>query len=425
MRKVLIVDDSRTMTSILAELIGLKTSLSPVSAGSFAEAREILQNSRDFVAAVVDYNLPDAPDGECINYISEVGIPVIVLTGKYDKQTRDKVIAGRVVDYIVKRHGGNLGYAVKLVHRLQMNPGINILVVDDSQAYLSYLQALLENHRYQVTTATSGEEALQILDKNPEIKLLITDFQMPGMNGMQLISKIRETRDMDSLIIIGLSAVGDGQLSAELLKSGANDFLAKPFPEEEFYCRVSQNIELIEHIERLRDISIRDPLTGLHNRRYLYSAGDALYQNAARGAIGLTAAMIDIDFFKKVNDVYGHQAGDKVICAVADTLSNSVRKSDVVVRYGGEEFCVLLSNMDPANVGKFFDSIRESVNAVPVDFEGQAINVSVSIGVSTLLGENLEAMLEQADQNLYLAKSSGRNCVMIDETQKQNSAAAM
>jgi diguanylate cyclase (GGDEF)-like protein len=155
-----------------------------------------------------------------------------------------------------------------------------------------------------------------------------------------------------------------------------------------------------------------DYLTGLANRRFLIDIGNKLIANSKRTAMPIAVAMIDIDFFKKVNDNYGHDIGDEVLKKIAYFLKMHVRDSDCAARFGGEEFCIIATNISSNDVKLFFEGIREGVSRLSVKTDGVEIKVTVSIGVSLSIGHDIDEMIKAADEKLYQAKEEGRNRVV-------------
>ena len=182
---------------------------------------------------------------------------------------------------------------------------------------------------------------------------------------------------------------------------------------EEFYCRVTQNTNMVGYVRQIRDSAIRDFLTGVYNRRYLFEVAATLYGNARRGNIQMAALLLDADHFKAVNDTYGHTAGDVVLQAIAACISRELRMSDIVARYGGEEFVCLAILKDASDVAIVCERVRRAVAALEVVYEGQHIPVTVSIGATTQLGECFEDMLRLADNGVYQAKDAGRNRFVV------------
>jgi diguanylate cyclase (GGDEF)-like protein len=246
------------------------------------------------------------------------------------------------------------------------------------------------------------------------VSLVLTDYNMPNMDGFELTKQIRSRYRRDEMSIIGLSDQANSFLSAQFIKYGASDFINKPFLNEEFYCRVSQAIETIEHVNQIKDLSNKDFLTGLYNRRYFFETGSTLFANAQRQHINLSIALLDIDFFKKINDTYGHDAGDVVLQHLSAIMQKRFRKTDIVARLGGEEFCILLVNDHCEESFTIFDNLRKTIAESEAVVNGIHIRFTVSIGVCTRLANSLEEMIKQADLLLYQAKEGGRNRVKSD-----------
>jgi diguanylate cyclase (GGDEF)-like protein len=247
-----------------------------------------------------------------------------------------------------------------------------------------------------------------------DIRLVITDFNMPIMDGFELTKKIRNLYNKQEIAIIGMSAYGNNLLSARFLKIGGSDFINKPFLEEEFFCRVNQNMELLEYIRDLRFVATRDFLTGLFNRRHFFDVGEKLFSRAYRSEKPIAVALIDIDFFKQVNDSHGHNIGDVVLVKIAELLTSSLRASDLVARFGGEEFGFLLPNVSADDAFSIFEKLRDSIAKTPIQLpDSTTLKITVSIGVCTTPEENLETALIKADKLLYQAKKSGRNRVIL------------
>jgi diguanylate cyclase (GGDEF)-like protein len=265
-----------------------------------------------------------------------------------------------------------------------------------------------------VLEAKNGQDALEQLKRHPDVKLVITDYNMPEMDGFELISAIRREYSRDRMAIIGISAHGTGLLSAKFLKKGAGDFIVKPFMKEELQSRINQNVEMLEYIEEVKIASIVDHLTGLYNRRHFFQVGETLFENAKRSNFTMTVAAIDIDYFKKVNDTYGHYAGDMVLKHMGKLFAENLRTADILARVGGEEFCVITTNMDRRKAEVLFERLRRLVVKQKIHTGKEDITVSISVGVTTQLGDTLEATMNQADKLLYQAKETGRNRVVID-----------
>jgi len=411
-RQLLLVEDSKSLGLMVKNKIETRLALSVSLAKSFAEAKTLIADpDNHFFLAILDLTLPDASGNEVVDYVLGHNIPPIVFAGRFSQKLRDALWKKTIVDYVLKESPQSIDYLLGLVRRIANNSGVKALVVDDSRSSRLELSNLLTIHHFCVYEAANGTEALPILEQHPDIKLLITDNDMPEMTGLQLTKEIRRSHAKEEIAIIGLSGSDDKAISTQFIKNGANDFLSKPFSHEEFYCRVNQNMDLLEYIQQIKDSSNRDYLTGLYNRRYFFEMGKKLLASANRGHLAVAIALLDIDFFKKVNDTYGHDAGDLVLKSLGATLQRRFRETDIVCRYGGEEICILVVNMAEESVFDVFDSVRENIARAPIDLGGEKIQITVSIGVCVEAKESLEDMITIADEMLYAAKEDGRNQV--------------
>ena len=413
MPRILLVEDSRFFGSLVKKEIEVALGFEVVWAQTYGDAENQLnQYQGDFFVALLDLNLPDASMGKIVDLVVPQGIPTIVFTGEISDEVRDHIWSKRVADYVLKQGKQDVAYVLSVIRRLHRNTKTKILVVDDSSVSRMQILKLLKIHCFELLEAGDGKAALAILDENPDIRLVITDYFMPAMDGFELTKTIRQTRPREELAIIGISAQGNPLLSAKFIKNGANDFITKPFISEEFYCRVTQNIEIIEHIETIRNMSHIDFLTGLFNRRYFYQTGGKLFANAMRGQFPMALGMFDIDDFKRVNDKYGHEAGDQVLKQISQVLKECFRESDIVARFGGEEFCVLIANVPKDMAGIPFEKARARIEAMPIMLGKKEIQVTVSVGVCDRMLYSLDEMAAEADRLLYKAKNGGKNQVV-------------
>lgn len=416
MKKFLVVEDSPIVVKIIKHIAKLDPSLSFDIAMSFKEAKELLKNNgkEKYLAAVVDLNLPDAPDREVVDYTLSLKIPTIVLTGSYDEHKRDQMLEKPIVDYVVKESRFSYEYVLKLIHRLHKNQHIKVLVADDSKTSRKIVTAMLQPHLYQVIEAEDGQQALDIIQKDPSIKLLITDYNMPIMNGFDLVKNIRREVDKNSLVIIGLSTQGSGGLSAKFIKNGANDFLSKPFSHEEFHCRIIHNIETMEHVETIQHAAYHDYLTDLYNRRYFYEKADEALALSHKNNRPTCLALIDIDYFKKINDAYGHDAGDHTLKEVATLLQQAFGRF-IFARMGGEEFCVLLPGLDINKATTLLENFRELIEDHIVMLDNTSVTITISAGIASDRNNTLDELMNEADRQLYNAKEAGRNQICFGD----------
>jgi len=213
--------------------------------------------------------------------------------------------------------------------------------------------------------------------------------------------------------VIGISGNTDPSLIPRFLKNGANDFLRKPFSREEFFCRVSQNVDQLALIGTLQDLATRDFLTGLPNRRCFLEQSQRQLPQLHLDGEQVAVAMIDIDHFKHINDTHGHEAGDDALRAVAAAVAQHARQDDLIARFGGEEFCLLVPGMDEEQAVHYFDELRQRIAALEVDLGHTTLRMTGSIGLCCLRPQrdSLHRLISEADRQLYLAKAGGRNRV--------------
>lgn len=413
MRNILVVEDSPLVLKILEQMFRQQADLQPLFCATMAEAQVLLETSASlFFAAIIDLNLPDAPNGEIVDLVLAHKLPCIVLTGSYDEQRREDMLLKGVVDYVLKESQHSYEYAFRLLHRLERNRSVKILVTDDSPPTRHLIRNVLSSHLYQISEAVDGEQALQILKQQPDIDLLIVDHTMPGMSGFELTKLLRQQLKRHDLCILGLSADSKGSLSAQFIKQGADDFLRKPFYPEELTCRVMSILERRELLNAMQRAAQIDSLTNLYNRRAFYAQGLQLLQAARRSKRPVSVAMLDLDLFKRINDSYGHASGDAALIGFAGLLQQAFGQT-LIGRLGGEEFA-LLSPLPAEQLSAQLDQLRQRCAAV--HYASGAPPLSFSAGISQSHTDDLETLLHQADLRLYQAKTQGRGrcCVVLD-----------
>ncbi|MBA3513943.1 MAG: diguanylate cyclase [Pyrinomonadaceae bacterium] len=302
-----------------------------------------------------------------------------------------------------------------------------ILVADDEPSYLGLIKLCLERSGYLVVTAEDGFEAI-VKARSVLPALVILDVMMPGMSGLEACRIIKEDKATHDIPIIFLSARSEIDLKVYALGQGSNDYISKPFTPKELLARVHVALRLKRERDDLHKIAeeanayaksernkaVTDPLTGLLNRYGLQVIlGNQLAQ-ARRYGKPVSCLMIDVDKFKVVNDTYGHPSGDAALRQVAGILKEAVRGSDVVFRYGGEEFMVLLPDTMLEGAVGLAEKIRMLTASHPFG-EGQRIFfLTLSVGAAVLReGESGSDMIMRADAALYRAKALGRNRVDI------------
>ncbi|WP_457603385.1 diguanylate cyclase [Nitratifractor sp.] len=284
-------------------------------------------------------------------------------------------------------------------------------MVDDEVVNLDILVELL--HRFDVIDVTSGEEALEVLAKE-KIDLILLDILMPGMDGYEVCRTVKADKSLRHIPVIFITSKNDDLSIEHAYEIGASDYITKPFRHRELLARVGNALRIQELQEELRLLASIDPMTRLYNRRYFTTMADKILKLARREQNPLSLAILDIDRFKQINDTYGHLAGDRVITALSEKLMGRYRESDLLCRFGGEEFVILMPNTELDVATLLAERTRKEIEKLQVPYNGKTITMTVSIGVSQVDLENeetLDPVLKRADDALYTAKKEGRNQV--------------
>ncbi len=412
--KILIVEDNKALSKLIAKKMETHLHFDVDVAHSLAEAKAFIKKEDNYFIALLDLNLPDAPDGEVVDFMIGKKVPSIVLTGSIDTETRDKILKKDVIDYVYKGNMDDVNYIFTLIERLHKNRDIKVLVVDDSMVTRAQIKGFLKQQMFKVMVAAHGEEALVFLEDNPDIKLVLTDFNMPVIDGIELTKEIRKLQTKNELSIIAMTSSTAEHISAKFLKIGANDFIHKPFTKEEIACRINNSLDSLEYIAKIKDMAHNDFLTGLSNRHSFFEEMNQYYKMAKEKSESFALAMVDVDNFKNINDSLGHDVGDMVLVALAKVLKNNLKGSDIVARFGGEEFCIVLKNIEQKKALEYFIKLKGSIAAMAIRTkETKAFNVTVSIGVAFNDASSLDEILKQADMALYQAKKNGKNRVEV------------
>jgi diguanylate cyclase (GGDEF)-like protein len=293
----------------------------------------------------------------------------------------------------------------QLTHSGQYEP-YKVLIVDDSRAQATYTERSLNSAGILTQTLTDPARAMCALAEfQPD--LIILDMYMPGCSGPELAKVIRHNDRYVSVPIIYLSAEDDLDKQLDAMGEGGDDFLTKPIKPRHLIATVRQRAA---RARSLHARMVRDSLTGLYNHTHILQLLDDARARALRTEQPLSFAMLDIDFFKKVNDTYGHPVGDRVIKSLAMFLKQRLRKSDYIGRYGGEEFAVVLPDTDAATAQQVLEDIRQRFAEILHPAQPQDLSCTFSCGIAELHGnEDGRTLSKNADQALYSAKHAGRN----------------
>ncbi len=415
MSEVLVVDNSKWFTSLVAEKIESGLNFPVKTAQTYNQAIDLIDSeTSDFFVSLLGLYHEDAEMGAIVDFAISRSIPVIVYTGKFNDALRETILSRKVIDYVIKEDKHSLDYIVSLIRRIKRNETIKVLVVDDSTTARNHISGLLDVHRFRVFKAEDGASAERILADHTDIKLIITDYNMPNMDGFKLIRNVRKQYTKENLAIIGVSGDSNSKLSARFIKNGANDFLTKPFLAEEFYCRITQNIEMIERMHEIREMTNKDELTGLSSRKYFLENGDRFMKDMRERNQPLFVSIIGIDDMRMINDEFGFDAGDQALLNTARIIRQNFPNSVLVSRIGGDEFGVVSLLKENENLKERLETIRGKIEAAELIVSGKKVAYTASIGVCARTADTFGHMVVRAEKMMLAAKDDGRNKVVMD-----------
>jgi len=286
-----------------------------------------------------------------------------------------------------------------------------VLIVDDAPSNVMVLAACLKD-KYHIKVASSGEQCLDVIISGAGVDLILLDIEMPGMNGYEVCEKLKSDSTTSFIPIIFVTGKDDDEDQEKGLGMGAVDYIIKPIRSAIVAARVDTHITLKQQRDKLEQLAMRDQLTDLYNRHYLLETADHKVARSLRHGTPLSLLMIDIDLFKSINDTRGHSVGDRVLQEISALLQKRNRTEDIVSRYGGEEFVILMDQCDIRMAEIEAHKLLQDIEGCkPCD-----LVVTASIGVAQLYAENdsFDGLLKRADTAVYLAKEQGRNRVITD-----------
>lgn len=437
-KTILVVDDSSTIRKIIQrELSKVDYEVMPAKNGQ--EALNML-NWMDPLPDLItlDIDMPQMNGFEVCSRIREseesddkrkqdIGkIPIIFVSANDTLENREKGYELGVIDFIGKPFSpGRMIEAIENVLNSQEQfTNMNALIVEDSPFIRRVIDNILKRHGVQNFLVSNGEDALEVIkEQNFDLDIIITDYIMPGMSGEELCRTLRSLDKLEQVPIFFISSIANKEEVLGFFKAGASDYLPKPFIEEEFSARVVTHLRNRKYIKELEQLNYKlkynsehDELTSLYNRRFFQRKLSSCFSQYKQSKGELSCMLIDLDYFKQVNDNYGHMFGDLVLTQFAEILTKHERSLDTSARFGGEEFVILLEDTDLEECLEIAQKLHKNAEGHIYKDGDVELQVTASIGISSLKSHqptNSDKLISMADEALYQAKENGRNQVAI------------
>ncbi len=418
MNTVLHVDNSSLYKKLLKEKF-TEFGWRYISAGGMSEALALLEKS-EVNLMITALELEDGSGEDLVRRINtgtHREVPVVIITSNESVEIRKKLFSLGAIDFIPKNITEEQlrRYIEKLIKRDVLSDrmkDLKIAVLDDSELDLKYMKSILGFHGLENIDYYKNPEDL--LGSGTRYDIYFVDVVMPKLSGDQVVYRLRS--EHRSSVIIAISGIDHFKTISGILLSGADDYILKPFNESVFMARLKTSVrtfllirDVEEKNETLNRMIITDRLTGLYNHQYLYEQAENEVKKAGRYGRKLSLAMFDIDDFKKINDTHGHQVGDAVLVKIAQAIKKTVREIDIVGRYGGEEFLIILPETGLDSAYSLAERIRAGIEKLNHGLDGRVITISG--GVAELGKENSYELVGKADGLLYRAKKAGKNRV--------------
>jgi len=412
MERILIVEDNKSLASLMSKKITTGTEFQVDIAYNMQESKLFTRANKYFLA-ILDVNLPDAQNGEIVDFMLSIEQPSIVLTSNTDKSLRKELLSKNIIDYVNKGGVEDILYVISTINRLSKNRKHKVMVVDDSMMFRKQITQMLRNLFFHVYVCAHGEEAINTLEEHPDIKVVLTDYNMPVMDGLELTREIRKKYSRNDLSIFMLSSKNNEDDIALFLKRGANDFIKKPFNKEEFSCRLNNSIEALENVQTLTNHAKRDFLTGVYSKQYFLEYANEYFETANHDGKSFALVVLGIDQLNDIIQKHGSTYGEKAIVVFSEILTSSTEYRDVVSHFGEGVFVVLIQDIIEDNISEILERIRLKVKGCFVDLDGENfMDLTTSIGYSITHDNTLEDMIDAADMMQYNALNAGGNRVV-------------
>lgn len=374
-------------------------------------------NDQVFSLILLDVVMPDVTELEVFEFAKncvEKGVRVICMSGRDDLETRLMAVRAGIDDYALKPINVNI-----LVHKIKQTCALDIVrpykivLLDDQKTIGEYFKNIGEQKGFELLTFDDAKDFINNLDVSiPDLFLL--DINMPGISGFEVAKILRHEARFQYVPIVFLSADDSPATKLDVLSAGGEDVISKSDPPEHIFKQIESRVI---RGQNARSLAIKDGLTGLLNHGQLMDSLSGFKRLAERFQTRFGIAMLDLDNFKQINDTYGHTAGDGVLVGISNLIKRLVRESDIVGRYGGEEFLIAFQDVqETTGVLKKLNEIRENFSSIGFETNQGTIHCSFSCGLAlSNEGQSIGELINRADKAMYKAKRQGKNQVVVDE----------
>ncbi|EAI7224266.1 diguanylate cyclase [Campylobacter coli] len=410
-KKILLIDDNKMLGKLLAKKIQTTLNCEVDIVFSLAETKALPDD--EYFLTFADLCLPDAPNGEVVDYVLAKNWPVIVLTASNDKATKDKFMDKDILDYIFKESDTCIDQIIDSIVKLERYAKTKVILALSKLPERNEIKKILTQRKFNVLAAAHGEEAMSYLNDNNDVKLIIADANMPVISGSELLSEVR-TRFGDHDLGVIILGDKDDALESSLLINGANEYLIKPLNKESFNCRLDRCLNYMTNMQFLSIYNNLDPISGVKNSNALLNCVEDYLNEISGKEEEFAFAFLDIDNLRNLNEEYGHEVGDKIVKICADEASNEVKGRDIVGRYSPEKICIVLKNVSQERAIKILSRIRVNIKKAGILVNLDEVFFTASIGVVfAKSGDQFETLINKASEALSQAKANGKDRVEV------------
>lgn len=410
-KKILLIDDNKMLGKLLAKKIQTTLNCEVDIVFSLAETKALPDD--EYFLTFADLCLPDAPNGEVVDYVLTKNWPVIVLTASNDKATKDKFMDKDILDYIFKESDTCIDQIIDSIVKLERYAKTKVILALSKLPERNEIKKILTQRKFNVLAAAHGEEAMSYLNDNNDVKLIIADANMPVISGSELLSEVR-TRFGDHDLGVIILGDKDDALESSLLINGANEYLIKPLNKESFNCRLDRCLNYMANMQFLSIYNNLDPISGVKNPNALLNCVEDYLNEISGKEEEFAFAFLDIDNLRNLNEEYGYEVGDKIVKICADEASNEVKGRDIVGRYSPEKICIVLKNVSQERAIKILSRIRVNIKKAGILVNLDEVFFTASIGVVfAKSGDQFETLINKASEALSQAKANGKDRVEV------------